>query len=178
MWFVLSAAALALSSVAFAWAYPRQVSSLCRLDAAELRGASHAERIEALRGDGAPGSWPRSLAEIVTSTSEPRLRLAALNDHLADAEYELSRRARWPLSATQLCVATAVLSAIGGYLAGARLELVWIVAVLLAGTLTCVAAQRRGRRAARAQRENIDRIVSMLAHDLDNVDLPSRRKRR
>lgn len=177
MSFVLLAMCFALPAVLLAWSYPRRAAAICTIDPAALRVAAASERLVVLKKRAAAGSWAARLAERLAEDVNDRLRLASLNELLADADHDLTRRDNWPRAAVWLCFAGSLLSAIAGYLSGARMDLVWIAPIALAAAASCIAARRAGRRHAHQQRERIDAIVKLVASDLEDADLPQRRKR-
>jgi Flp pilus assembly protein TadB len=176
--FVLLALSFGIPSALLAWSYPRRAATLCRVTPATLRATPLSERLAALAEAATTGSWAERLAEELASPDDDRLRLVALNDLLDDADHELTRRDSWPRSAAWLCFAGGLLSACTGYLAGVRMELIWIVPVTVGSASACLAARRHGRRQVQRQRERIDALVQLVATDLEQTDLPQRRAQR
>jgi Flp pilus assembly protein TadB len=150
---VACAAVASALSAWLAWAYPRRARQLSNFDAPAL------ER------------------ELAGAESEQE-RAASLNETIAALDHRLQAREGWPRAALWLAMAASAACATAGFIAGARLELVFVVPVAVANIAACQAAREVGRRRSASERARIDGLVDALARTEPLPALPERRRMR
>lgn len=174
---LLSALSIASSAAcaAISWTHPAQVARVTGGDlmslARSLRALPVEARLAELARRSPPESWERRLALEVMAAADPRAKIAAANELLAEVEQRLDAGAGWPRAAARLSALAALLLATLSYLAQAGPS---VIALVLgaggAGAIASAAAGRAGRAAAARGREAIDALVRVALESFDGAD--------
>ncbi|WP_437543004.1 hypothetical protein WME97_31945 [Sorangium sp. So ce367] len=174
---LLSALSIASSAAcaAISWKHPAQVARATGGDlmslARSLRALPGEARLAELARRSPPESWERRLALEVMAAADPRAKIAAANELLAEIEQRLDAGAGWPRAAARLSALAALFLATLSYLAQAGPS---VIALVLgaggAGAIASAAAGRAGRAAAARGREAIDALVRVALEPLDSAD--------
>lgn len=173
--FTALSVAMSGACAALSWRHPVRIARATWGDARELARSLRAlpgeARLIELARRSPPESWEHRLSVAVMSAADPRAKIAAANDLLAEVEQRLDVGAGWPPAAARLSALGALLLATLSFLAQAGPS---VIAVVLgagaAGAIASAAAGRAGRAAAERQREAIDALVDVALVSAARVD--------
>lgn len=173
---LLSALSIASSAAcaAISWKHTAQVARVAGGDlmslARSLRALPGEARLAELARRSPPESWERRLALEVMAAADPRAKIAAANELLAEVEQRLDAGAGWPRAAARLSALSALLLATLSFLARAGPSaIVLVLGAGAAGAIASAAAGRAGRAAASRKREAIDALVDVVIGPLDGA---------
>jgi hypothetical protein len=162
--FIALSLAVSSACAALSWQHARRVARAVRGDATSLARALRSipgeARLPELARRAPTDSWEHRFAVALMDAAEPRARVAAANDLLAEVELQLDIGAGWPPAAVRLSAFGAMLLATLSFLTRAGLPaVVLVLAAGAVGALASAAAGRAARLAAVRQREAIDALV-------------------
>ncbi|AUX35327.1 MULTISPECIES: hypothetical protein [Sorangium] len=172
--FIALSIAASGACAAISWKHPAQVARATGGDltalARSLRALPAEARLSELARRSPPESWERRLALEVMSAADPRAKIAAANDLLAELEQRLDAGAGWPRAAARLSALAALLLATLSFLAQAGPSAIALALVAgAAGAIASAAAGRAGRAAASRTREAVDALVGVALGPLDGA---------
>jgi hypothetical protein len=169
---LFAALSLAMSGAcaAISWKHPARIARATCGDARELARSLRAlpgeARLAELARRSPPESWEHRLSVAVMTAADPRAKIAAANDLLAEVEQRLDVGAGWPPAAARLSALGALLLATLSFLArGGPSVIALVLGAGAAGAIASAAAGRAARAAAARQREAIDALVAAALVD-------------
>lgn len=120
------------------------------------------ERLPALARRAPPGSWEHRFARAVMEAEGEAAKIAAANELLGEAAYQLDVGAGWPAAATRIGVLGAMLLGAAALLAGAGVAVgAGALALGVAGAMVAAGAGRASRAEAAQQRRALDALVAV-----------------
>lgn len=176
------AAALFLFATALAWSHARRVarvtSSETRALATALKRVVEASRTSELERRAPAGSFEHAIATALRDAPDDAAKIAVINDALLDVEHTLRQGAGWSRAGIRIALSSGLLLGLTAWLATGNLRAaVILVAASGASALVCVEAGRSAARHTRAQRADIDTLITVLVGRLVDQAPPQRERR-
>jgi hypothetical protein len=180
------AALLGLGCVLLSWSHVRRIGEANSDDLGALtialKKTPEAERLHELGRRARPASWEHRLAGELLEAPTAAVKIAAVNDALAELDHTFRAGAGWPSGAIRIALFGGMLLAVSAWLLAKDLSFaLGIAAIGAVSAGACFEAERSARRRVTAQRRAVDDLVAAAVGRLvadEGAALPERRSRR
>ena len=176
------AAAIFLFVTALTWSHVRRVarvtSGQARALATSLKRVAEDSRASELERRAPAGSFEHAIATALRDAPDDASKIAVINDALLDVEHTLRQGAGWSRAGIRIALSSGLLLGLTAWLATGNLRAaVILVAASGASALVCVEAGRSAARHDRAQRADIDALITVVVGRLVDQAPPQGERR-